>query len=280
MRSISANLKTDIEAGTIARLLKITCKDGTILAFTDHDMALTIDSDLYEPTPGLSSIQYTATSNAEVSNQVASSAVIDVPEADILAGKFDSADVEASWCSWKNPSYGKVIVFKGKIADLQFNETGFEANIMSFMKQLELNIGQVYTPSCRHSLFSTPSAGKVGACTVNPTAFTFTGAVDSIQLARWKFTISGTAAGKADGYYSNGKVTFLSGQNSGVSFVIKKQIGNIVELMLPTGRIIAAGDTFSIQAGCDKTVDTCKNKFNNLVNFGGFPHINTDVNYR
>jgi uncharacterized phage protein (TIGR02218 family) len=243
-------------------------------------MVLTVDGVSYEPTPGLASIAYTATASVEVSNQVASAAVIDVPEEDIIAGKFDTADVEASWCSWRNPSYGKVIIFKGKIADLQFNETGFEANIMSFMKDLELNIGQVYTPSCRHQLFSAATPGKVGACLVNPASFTFTGSVASVQLARWKFTIAGAAAGKADGYYSNGKVTFTSGQNNGVSFVIKKQVGNVIELMLPAGRLINAGDTFSIQAGCDKTAETCKTKFSNLVNFGGFPHINTDVNFR
>ena len=280
MRTIPSNLKQDIEKGVIARLLKITCQDGDVLTYTDHDAVLEVDGDKYEPMPGLAQINYTATSNVEVSSQTAGAATVDLPEADIIAGKYDEAVVEASWCSWQNPSYGKVIIFLGKISDLQYNETGFEAEIMSFMKQLELNIGQVYTSSCRHTLFGGATAGKVGYCGANPAAFTFAGAVDSVQTPRWKFTISGAAAGKADGYYSNGKVTFTSGQNNGVSAVIKKQVGNVVELMLPTGRLITAGDTFTIQAGCDKTLDTCKNKFNNVLNFGGFPHINTDVNFR
>jgi hypothetical protein len=25
--------------------------------------------------------------------------------------------------------------------------------------------------------------------------------------------------------------------------------------------------------GCDRTIDTCKKKFNNVINFGGFPGI-------
>ena len=32
-------------------------------------------------------------------------------------------------------------------------------------------------------------------------------------------------------------------------------------------------DTFNIIAGCDKLAATCKTKFSNMVNFGGFPFI-------
>ena len=33
------------------------------------------------------------------------------------------------------------------------------------------------------------------------------------------------------------------------------------------------GDTFSVFAGCDKTFATCKAKFDNALNFRGFPHL-------
>jgi len=36
---------------------------------------------------------------------------------------------------------------------------------------------------------------------------------------------------------------------------------------------IAAGDTFTVTAGCDKRFATCNGRFNNAVNFRGFPHI-------
>lgn len=280
MRNIPTLLKQDIEAGFIARLLKITCKDGTVASFTDHDQVLVVDGDTYESTPGLAQISYTATSTVEVSSQTTSAATVDLPESDILAGKYDDAVVEASWASWLNPAYGKVVIFLGAIADLQYNETGFEAEVMSFMKRLELNIGQVYTASCRHVLYGQQEVGKVGFCGVSASAFSFTGTVASIITNRWKFTLSGAAAGKADGYFSNGKVTFSSGQNSGVDAIVKKHTGDTIELMLPTGRILAIGDTFTIMAGCDKSTDMCKAKFNNLLNYGGYPHINTGVNYR
>ena len=36
---------------------------------------------------------------------------------------------------------------------------------------------------------------------------------------------------------------------------------------------IAAGDSFTVTAGCDKRFETCHDRFNNVVNFRGFPHI-------
>lgn len=40
------------------------------------------------------------------------------------------------------------------------------------------------------------------------------------------------------------------------------------------------GDTFNILPGCDKTINTCKYKFNNLNNYGNCPFIpNPDSSY-
>ena len=33
------------------------------------------------------------------------------------------------------------------------------------------------------------------------------------------------------------------------------------------------GQTIVVQAGCDHLPTTCKNKFNNLANFNGFPFV-------
>ncbi len=39
---------------------------------------------------------------------------------------------------------------------------------------------------------------------------------------------------------------------------------------------VEAGDTFLIRAGCDKQFSTCKAKFDNAVNYRGFPQIPGD----
>ena len=36
---------------------------------------------------------------------------------------------------------------------------------------------------------------------------------------------------------------------------------------------VAVDDVFEIAVGCDKTLATCKAKFNNAINFRGMPHM-------
>jgi hypothetical protein len=35
------------------------------------------------------------------------------------------------------------------------------------------------------------------------------------------------------------------------------------------------GDQFKLLPGCDRTLSTCTNVFNNAIHFGGFPYIPT-----
>lgn len=277
MRIISPALKTEIANGTIARLLKIACTNGTVYGFTDSDKALTVSGDLYLPAPGLQAVRYTGTSDATVSNQQIGAAMVDVPEQDLAGGVFDGASLEASWCSWVNPALGKVIVFSGELGEVSWDERGFVADIVSFVKALDRNIGWTYTSSCRHKLFGTTEPGRLGSCGISATSFTFTGAVTSIQTNKWKFT---TGLTQPTAYFSSALLTFTSGNNSGLTVTVKQQVGGVLDLFIPTAFTVQVGDTFSIQAGCDKTLSTCQSKFNNVVNFGGFPHIQQDVSFR
>lgn len=277
MRTISNDLKTEIAKGTIARLLKIDCTNGSVFAFTDTDMPITVEGQLYTPAPGLQSVKLTSTSNVEVSNQSIGAAMLDVPEEDLLGGVFDSAVITASWASWANPAAGKVDVFSGVLGELTWDERGFLADVVSTMKQLERNIGWSYTNTCRHGLFSTTEVGKIGKCGLSSASYTFSGAVTSVALNKWKF---GTGLSQATGYFSSGVLTWVTGNNAGLSVTIKSQVSGNLEVYIPTAFTIQVGDTFTIQAGCDKTMATCRDKFSNLNNFGGFPHIQQDASFR
>lgn len=274
MRGVSSDLMNEIMAGTIANCLKLTLKDGSTHGYTDYKETLTVDGVTYNPAPGFQKVKMNLTANAEVSNQKFGSAWVDAPEEDLLGGKFDSAMVEVAWVSWRHPQFGRLVVFTGQLGEVNWTPEGFEVDIVSYMKNLSVNIGNVFTANCRHTLFSTAKVGHCGYCGVNKASFTQTGSIASVVTGKWVFTISGS---QPSGYYSNGLIKFTSGFNNGLSAVIKSHEGNQITLMLPTAFAVNAGDTFEIQAGCDKTLETCKTKFNNIYNFGGFPHIQTDA---
>ena len=281
MRAISPQLKQEIIDGYRAVLVKITRKDGVVFGYTDHDMPLTVDGQTYLPAPGIKRTTLTATSDDRVSNQEFASAWVDAPEADLLAGLFDNAEVETMHCSWRTPSFGTFTVDKGNLGVIQWTADGFRGDVQSHMRQLTRNIAFTYTASCRHQLFSQFQPFKIGACTLNKASFTFPAAVASVVTDKLIFTVTGLA--QADGFCSAGTLTWTTGANAGTTSPVKKHTvgGNVqIELFLPTPHAIVAGDNFDITAGCDKTFGTCKNKFNNVVNFGGFPHIQVEVTMR
>lgn len=277
MRTITPELYAEIQAGTICNIMRIELQNGTVFGYTDHDEVISYGGLNYVPAPGLQKVKMTLTASSEVSNQELASAWVDAPEEDLKSGKFDSADVVVSWISWANIAAGAFDVFNGKLGEISWTDAGFKADIFSNMKALEQNIGEVFTANCRHVLFSQDGPNTIGACRLVANSFKTTGAVTSIVKNRWSFQ---TSISQPDDYCSAGRLTFTTGNNAGLSFVVKKQTGGLVELFLPTSFQVQVGDQFEIFAGCDKTIATCKNKFNNVVNFGGFPDIQADVSFR
>lgn len=281
MRTIDAGLKTAFQNGTRAVIVKITLTNGTIYGYTDHDLPLTVETVLYKPAPGLKRTNLTATTDDQVSNQEFASAWVDAPEADLLAGKFDNADIEVAFCSWMDVSLGRFIVTKGKLGVIQWTGDGFRADVQGHMRDLTRNINFVFTASCRHQLFSAFDDQHIGACTLNKTSFSYTGVVSTITSQRRLVVVTGLS--QATNFCSNGILTWTSGLNNGLKGEVKAHTvgaNTTIELFLPTMYDITVGDNFSITAGCDKTLATCKAKFNNVINFGGFPHIQTEVTTR
>jgi uncharacterized phage protein (TIGR02218 family) len=279
MRTIAPALKQAILDGKIASLVKITTKDGSVFGYTDHDKELTIGGTKFIPAPGLQRIRLDISADAKVSSQEAGSAWVDAPEQDLIEGKFDEAEVEVMWVPWEDPSIGTLTIFSGDLGLIEWTEEGFKADIQSAMRRLRKNIGFEVTAACRHELFSQPGTTTIGACRLAAASYTKTGSVQAITTPRMKFTIGST--GWAAGFATNGKITFTSGLNNGLSYEVKTHLsGDVIELMIPTFAQVAVGDTYSLQAGCDKTWATCGSKFNNQINFGGFPHIKQDVNFQ
>ena len=71
-----------------------------------------------------------------------------------------------------------------------------------------------------------------------------------------------------DGYYTGGMIVAPDGS----ARFITAHSGDTVTMARPLASL-AGGQTVAIYPGCDHLKETCKNKFNNLDNFGGFPWI-------
>ena len=100
-----------------------------------------------------------------------------------------------------------------------------------------------------------------------PADFTVDTHVTSVVDSR-AFRLEITDPRAVDGWFTFGALTWTSGQNNGRAMEVKGYNGGTREtgLYLPMPRPVAVGDTCRIYAGCDKRHDTCRDKFNNIVN--------------
>lgn len=89
------------------------------------------------------------------------------------------------------------------------------------------------------------------------------------------YTSGGTVTplGGDSGYFDGGILTFTSGLNAGLSMEIKNYAPGVFVLQLPFPYAVAPGDAYTAIAGCDRTVPTCRDRFNNIVNFRGEPYL-------
>jgi uncharacterized phage protein (TIGR02218 family) len=118
-----------------------------------------------------------------------------------------------------------------------------------------------YTPECNWQVFGT-ECGKLSASYAITPAVTVS--ADGLTLTAAAF------GAEADGYWTYGSV-----EQGDYKRMIVGHTGNDVtlEAAIPG---LTTGETVTALPGCDGTIATCLAKFNNVVNFGGFPYIPLD----
>lgn len=186
----------------------------------------------------------------------------------IVNGGLDGAKVQidrAYFEAWGDGPVGTLNIFKGRVSSIgDITRYAAQINVVSDVELLNVKIPKnIYTPNCPLNVYSPP-------CGANKAAKTVTGAVTAVIRDRVLFD---TGLSQADGYFDLGVVTFTGGDNAGRSRTVKKYSSGTIEVALAWDGAVAVGDTFSIFPGCDKTMSTCKNRFNNLSRFRGFPFI-------
>ena len=73
--------------------------------------------------------------------------------------------------------------------------------------------------------------------------------------------------------YDNGTLIGKTGANTGYKRTITKLVDGVIYLLDPWIFPVEVGDAFTMLPGCDHTLDTCRDTFDNLDHFGGFPYI-------
>lgn len=272
MRLLPSALQAKLDSGvtTLCRCWLITRADGVTQGFTDHDEDILLGEVTCRAGTGLSGSEATQKLGLAVDGSELSGALADdtLNEDDLAAGRYDAAEVEIWLTDWSEPDL-RVLLAKGSLGEVKREGAAFTAEVRGLSQRLGETSGRLYTATCAADLGD-------ARCKIDleDPAFRGNGTVDAVA-ATSTFAASGLDAFE-DGWFTGGKLTFTAGDNAGLSVEVKthRNDGGVTfELWQAMPETIAAGDTFTVTAGCDKRFATCHDRFDNIVNFRGFPHI-------
>lgn len=157
-----------------------------------------------------------------------------------------------------------VVAFKGRITTPELNNNTIVFDVESVLTAIERNgINQRYLLNCRHVLYGNKCLAVKASFLVAGTLSAYSGLVLTISAA----------SGYADNHFRGGIIEFPDGSfrritaHSGSSITINTNNQYLVDTIPPY--------SVNLYPGCDKSKATCISKFNNVINFGGFPWIPT-----
>lgn len=279
MKTLGAGILSHIQSETTTLCLcwLIERRDGTKKGFTSNVVDLSANID------GGGSVSFKAATGTSVSNlQTSTGRGIDnlaaygiinsseITESDLLKGLYDDARVTIALVNYEDPTEF-VVAATGFLGEVKIGRKAFETEVRTLLVRANQQIGKVCSPLCRVKVLGDSE------CTVNLASFTFASQTVSSVVSRSQFrTASAGVVGKPAFYFAYGKLTWTSGANSGKAVEVRSHdtgspcLLTLAEIM-PFD--IQVGDAFTIIAGCDRRLESCRDKFANVLNFRGEPYI-------
>lgn len=259
-------------AATKARAWAVRRADGLVLGFTDHDGELRFEGIRFRPDHGMTARVLVQATGLSVDNSEAEGALSDaaISETDLMAGRWDDAGIRLWEVDWTDVSR-RQLLFRGTLGEVTRVAGVFRAELRGLSEDLAASSGRVFHPRCAAQLGD-------GECGVRLTdadlsAELVIGEVEDGRLFRFA-----AGSGPGDGWFEYGALEMLSGAAAGLRGTIRRDRpmpDGRRQIELWNGLAVGphAGDRVRLVAGCDKSARTCREKFDNFLNFRGFPHL-------
>jgi uncharacterized phage protein (TIGR02218 family) len=201
----------------------------------------------------------------EIGQDIARSGIeVRLPRDHALASLFVStpADASVSLTIYRmhiTDSASEVIVYwRGRVAGARLTGSELALRCEPLLASMR-RVGPRarYSLTCRHALYSAGCGASASTFRVAGTVQTVSGSVVTINEA-------GT---KPNGYFVAGML-----EAGSVRRMIVAHSGTTLTLAAPVVGLVA-GASVMMYAGCDHLLATCRDRFANVANFGGFPWI-------
>lgn len=262
---------------TLCRAWALERADGLMRGFTDHDRPLAFEGIDFRPETGLSAAALAQGAGLAPDTSEALGAISDagISEAEIEEGRLDAAEIRLWRLDWTAPE-NRQLVFRGHLGEIRREGGLFRAELRGLSERLNRPLGRVYQPRCDASLGDARCGVVVAAHAV---------ALRLAQASGARLVVAPDAAAPAPGGWAGGRVEILDGPGAGLIAPIRadrladaadaglRPGQRIVDLWVPPRVALQTGQELRLWPGCDKRAETCRLRFDNFLNFRGFPHL-------
>ncbi|MET3134611.1 putative phage protein (TIGR02218 family) [Oxalobacteraceae bacterium GrIS 1.11] len=276
MRDATPRLVAILDSATFVKcnLFHLTLASGIDYFWTDADVDIVANGRIYDSGgPSIQGAKYNLVRGMQVSTLELR--VLVAPK-DLIAGvpwflatrsgALKNAEVvieKAFMPAWGQPAE-TLGIFRGYVNESADAEQEVTLSVVSDSNRLNTQIPRaIFQAGCMRTLYD-------AGCGLPRASYSVTSTAQAVPN-RYSFAID---LPQPDGYFSLGELIFTSGPNAGVRRSVKAHRQGMIELSYPLVFDLAAGDSFIVRAGCDRTrgPNGCA-KFGNLANFKGTPYI-------
>jgi uncharacterized phage protein (TIGR02218 family) len=262
---------------------------STVLRYTNANITLTIDALEYAPleykrnAPSISK----DSDDSQIRLTLPSSNPVVNLYRNILQSTITSLTIERFHNN--DPAQGRQVFWKGEIGSVTVN------NALATVLATPLSQGTdempryTYQGTCNYFLFESGSCGILRQDFKHESTITSinsTGLLIQVADLRTQAGIIDTGMGglltsdELDGYWLNGYIDV----NGELRRIVNNPAGgtsplspDVIEIPYPLVNA-TAGQDITVYAGCSRTTDICRRKYNNLLSFGGFPTVPDNIN--
>jgi uncharacterized phage protein (TIGR02218 family) len=280
VKTMSVALKAHFALGstTAATCWKATLRDGTVIASTALDRDITFESVTYESAASYMPTAIESGADMSPDNLELEGFMVSpqITEEDLKTGRWDFARVEIFLVNYMDLTQGRVLLRKGTLGEIRGSQHRFTVELRGLTQFLTRRIVRKTTKTCPWEF------GDAATCRMDLGPITVTGSVVSDITNNRQFT--DTARTEAADWFTGAKLTWLTGENAdaGVEIEVKQSTpGGVITLHEQAPYPITVGDTYSMPPGCAKRLEEdCRDKHDNVVNFGGFPYLPLTDTYK
>nr|MBL8412735.1 DUF2163 domain-containing protein [Dechloromonas sp.] len=262
---------------TSVKCLRIVCRNGLTVRVTRYPVDLVMSNgQVYVSGSGYDFTSYEATAGFSPSafDLEGILGFAGVTRDAVASGVFDGARAYLFACDYRNPveDYEPIVAsFLGKGT---LTDSGYRFEEMALIDALNQSVGDTYKPQCGKVFGGQEYAG----CKVSLAALTVTGTLTSVTSSS-AFADAGRS--ESSDWFALGTICFTSGLNAGLKPLEIKSFaaGGGIVTYEPFYYTPVIGDAYEMIPGCRKRLSDCRDKYANVVNFGGFPDMPTSSVY-